>query len=169
MMVGFQVGPRCHQFHLQETLRVSEAKVMICFSPPPDLAAMQQGKQLLGECVGNLEGGCGGHCWACLHVEHRMGKIPSHSLWREGEHEREEIKPALGWSGGTGTIRLTVGGVEEEEGSLGLEMETAAGTRKGTHPWPLLWPKAEVLASPSDRLHTEPLQQLPGQRRQLHF
>lgn len=79
MTVGFQVVPRRHYFHLQETLHVSEAKVMICFSPPPDLAAMQQGKQLLGECVGNLEGGCGGHCWACLHVEHQMGKIPTHS------------------------------------------------------------------------------------------
>lgn len=75
----------------------------------------------------------------------------------------------LGWSGVMGTIRLTVGGVEEEEGSPGLEMEMAAGTRKGSHLWLLLWLKAEVLVSPSDRLHTEPLQQLPGQRRQLHF
>lgn len=148
---------------------MSEAKVRICFSPPPDLAAMQQGKQLLGECVETLEGGYGGHCWACLHVEHRRGKIPSHSLWRAGEHEREEIKPVLGWSGVTGTTRSTAGGVEEEEGSRGLEMETAAGTRKGSRPWPLPWLKAEVLASPSDRLHMEPLQQLPGQRRQLRF
>lgn len=81
MMEGFQEVPHHHKFHLLETLRVAEAKVMtICFSRPPDLAVKQQGKRLPGECAGNLEGVCGHHYWACLHVEHPMGKIPSHSL-----------------------------------------------------------------------------------------
>lgn len=129
---------------------------------------MQQGKRLLGECVGNLEGVCGDHCWACLHVEHRMGKFPSHSLWREGGYEREETKLEPGWSGAKGRIHLRVGGVEEEEGYPGLAMETAAGTRKGSHLWLLLL-KVEVSASPIDHLHTEPPQRLPGQRRRLRF
>lgn len=141
---------------------------MICFSLPPDLAVMQQGKRLLGECVGNLEGVCGDHCWACLH-EHQMGKTPSHSLWREGGHEREETKLELGWSGAKGRIHLIVGGVEEEEGYPGLVMETAAGMRKGSHLWLLLLLKAEVSTFPIDHLHTVPPQRLLGQRRRLRF
>lgn len=149
---------------------MSEAKVMmICFSLLPDLAAMQQGKRLLGECAGNLEGVCGDHCWACPLVEHRMGMIPSHSLWREGGREREETKLEPGWSGAKGRIHSIVGGVEEEEGYLGLAMETAAGTRKGSHLERLLLLKAEVSAFPIDRLHTEPPQRLPGQRQLLRF
>ncbi len=180
MMEGFQEDPPLlllllHHF-LQEKPPVSERKTMtmktvmmrkICFSLPPDLVVRQRGTLLLVECAGSLQEVYAGRwCWAPQGGERQKGGNPSHSLWRQvGEAEREETQPALGWSGVKGRIHLITGEVEEEEGCLGLVRETAAGMRMGSHLWHFLSLKAEVSACPNDRLHTEPLQQLPGQHR----
>lgn len=165
-----------HQLSLQEKLPVSEGKTMttekmrkICFSLLPDLVVRPRGTLLLGECVGSLQEVYGGRCWPCQGGERQKGETPSHSLWRQaGEGEREEMQPGLGWSGVKGRIHLIMGGVEEEEGCLGLVKETAVGMRKGSHLWHFLSLKAGVSACPIDRLHMEPLQQLPGQHRRPH-
>ena len=76
-----------------------------------------------------------------------------------------ETQPGLGWSGVRGKIHLITGAVEEEEGCQGLVKERAVGMRMGSHLWHFLLLKAGVSMCPIGRLHTEPLQQLPGQHR----
>lgn len=73
------------------------------------------------------------------------------------------MQPGLGWSEVKGRIHLITEEVEEEEGCLGPAKEMAAGMKMGSHLWHLLWLMVEVSEYPIDRLHTEPLQQLPGQ------
>lgn len=141
-------------FRLQEKLLVSEGKTMmmnmekmrkICFSLPLDPVVRLQGTLLLGECAGSLQEVCGGRCWAFQGGEHQKGETHSHSLWRQaGEAEREETQLGLGWSGARGRNRLTMGGVEEEGGCLGLVKETAVARRKGSHLWHFLWLRAEA-------------------------
>lgn len=48
------------------------------------------------------------------------------------------MQPGLGWSGAKGRIHSITGGVEEEEGCLGLVKVMAAGMRKGSHLWHFL-------------------------------
>lgn len=166
---------RRYWFRLQGKLPASEGKTMttqrekarkICFSLPPDLGVRLRGTPLRGECAGILKEVCGGRCWAFRGGGRQKGETPSHSLWRQvGEDERAETPPGLGWFGVKGRIHLVTGGAEEEEGCLGLEKETAVGTRRGSHLWHFLWPKAGVSAFPTGRLHTELLPQLPGQHR----
>lgn len=179
-MEGLREVPRFllhrYWFRLQEKLPASEGKTMtmqkekmrkICFSLLPDLVVRLRGTPLRGECAGTLKEAYGGRCWAFQGGERQRAETPSHSLWRqEGEDEREEMPPGLGWFGVKGRIHLITGGAEEEEGCLGLEKETAVGTRKGSHLWRFLGLKAEVSAFPTDRLHTELLPQLPEQHRQ---
>lgn len=177
---GFQEEPLLHHFLLQEKPPVSEGKAMtmktvkmrkICFSLPPDLVVRQRGTLPPGECVGSLHQVYAGHwCWAPQGGERQKGETPSHSLWSQvGEGERREMQPGLGWSLVKGKIHLTRGEVEEEEGCLGLVKETAVGMRTGCLLWHFLSLKAEVSACPIGRLHTEPLQQLPGQHRQPRY
>lgn len=91
-------------------------------------------------------------CWVPLGGERQKGETPSHSLWKQaGEGEREETQPGRGWFAATGRIHLIMGEAEEEGGCLGLERETAAGTRTGSHLWHFLSLKAEVSACPTDR------------------
>lgn len=183
MTEGFQVVPLLHYHHhhflLQEKPPVSEGKTMtmkmvktknFCFSLPPDPVVRQRGTLLLGECVGNLQEvyACR-WCWAPQGGERQKGETPSHSLWRRVEEgERKEMQPGLGWSLVKGRIHLITGEVEEEEGCLGLVKETAVGMRMGSLLWHFPSLKAEVSACPIGRLHTEPLQQLPGQHRRPH-
>ncbi|AWP02817.1 Hypothetical protein SMAX5B_002386 [Scophthalmus maximus] len=72
------------------------------------------------------------------------------------------MQPGLGWSGVKERTHLIMD-VEEEGGCLGLARETAVGMRTGFHLWHSLSLRAEVSGFPIDHLHTEPLQQLPGQ------
>lgn len=132
-----------HQFRLQEKLPVSEGKIMtmkmvkmrkIYFSRLPDLVVRPRGTLLLGECMGILQVVYGGRCLACQGGERQKGETPSHSLWQQaGEGEREEMQPGLGWSVVKGRIHLITGGVEEEEGCLGLVKEMVVGMRKDSH------------------------------------
>lgn len=142
----------------------------ICFSLPLDLAEGQQGTLLLEECKESLKEVYAGHwCWAPRSGEQQKGGTPNHSPWgRAGEGGREETQLELGWSWETGMIHSITEEAEEEEGYLGLERGTAAEMKMGFHLWHFLWLRAAVSAYPTGRWRTEPLQQLPGQRRQPH-
>lgn len=72
------------------------------------------------------------------------------------------MQPGLGWSEVKGRIHLIT---VEEEGFRGPVKETAAEMRMGYHLWHHLSLKAVVSKCPIDHLRTEPLQQLPEQRR----
>lgn len=111
-------------------------------------------------------GGCAGRSYSGARSEERQREeTPTHSLSNQAnEDEREGSNPGPGWSGGTGRIRLLAREAEGEGGCQGLVRETAAGTKMGSPLWRSLWLRVEVLASPIDRLHTEPPRRLPEQR-----
>lgn len=141
----------------------------ICFSLPPALVVRQLETLLLGECMGSLREGCAGRwCWELQSGERRREETPSHSLLRqEGEAEREETQPGLGWSGVKGRTHLLTEGGEEVEGCRGLVKVTAVGMKRGYLPWHYPSLRAEVSACPIGRLHTEPLQRLPERHQRL--